>query len=102
MEYTSERKLMIDINRMKNADNGSMTMATAPIGNGRLKEYFSVSPPNNTLSETKESAAVLKKEKKADTEGFNDPLRNKDAIPPAKSKKMPAKNKITVSTFGGI
>jgi len=46
--------------------------------------------------------AALKKEKNADTEGFKDPLRNKDAIPPAKSKKMPVKNKITASTFGGI
>jgi len=93
---------MTDINRIKNADRGSMTIGTTPIGRGRLKENFSVSPPNNTLSETKERIAVLKKEKKADTEGFKDPLRNKDAIPPAKSKKMPVKNKITVSTFGGI
>ena len=97
-----ERKLATDISKIKKADNGSITTGTTPTGKGRLKEYLNVCPKSNILNDINESMTILKNAKIAEIKGFNDCFINKDAIPPAKSKKIPAKNKITISTFGGM
>ena len=93
---------MIDINKMKKADKGSITTGTIPTGNGRLKKNLNVPPVSNILVDTSERNTVLKKEEKADICGFKGSFTNRDAIPPAKSKKTPAKNIATISSFGGI